>query len=397
MNGGGSSVVTLLAVISLVAACAALTWTLIGLPLRVARVASLRFAMGNALLLVTTLLQAQRGDAASYWYYPGSDLAMLGGLTLIRSGMQRLCGLPITHLESRGMVVLAALLLYAVAPDASSAGYRGILRSLFSGVVLLRATQECLRVLRPQFGRALIASVLLPVGLVGLFLLVRGLLVMAFPQRVGSTEMDGSLMAQTLWPLLVGALLINLSMIGLALTRLVLRARDLANRDGLTGAHNRRAATDALESERKRMLRGGPAFAVILFDLDHFKQINDRLGHAAGDAALKHAANTVGAALRQQDLLARFGGEEFMVLLPMTDLAGAAQMAERLRLALVQAPLPWAAQAHAQALALRASFGVALAHSPPDSDDALLKRADQALYAAKAGGRNQVVTEAVAS
>jgi diguanylate cyclase (GGDEF)-like protein len=155
----------------------------------------------------------------------------------------------------------------------------------------------------------------------------------------------------------------------------------LAHTDPLTGVSNRRSLYAALRREMEAARRYGRPLSVILFDLDHFKLLNDTYGHNQGDAALRRVANTARAALRASDHLGRWGGEEFIVLAPETDLQQAAHLAERLReaIALDRPPgLP----------PLTASFGIASCR-PEDSPEDLLRRADDGLYRAKAGGRNR--------
>jgi len=125
--------------------------------------------------------------------------------------------------------------------------------------------------------------------------------------------------------------------------------------------------------------------AELVLDVDHFKQVNDQHGHAAGDAALRHVAALLQTLLRRSDVLARTGGEEFVVLMPETGRDAAAQVAERMRAALQAQDLEW----EGRRIPVRASFGIACSEQA-HSDDALLQLADQALYAAKAGGRNRV-------
>ncbi|WP_341677081.1 diguanylate cyclase [Niveibacterium sp. SC-1] len=155
----------------------------------------------------------------------------------------------------------------------------------------------------------------------------------------------------------------------------------LARRDPLTGACNRRAADEALAQQAERFRRGARGAVVLLADIDFFKQVNDVHGHAVGDSALRHVAGTLMALLRGIDLVVRFGGEEFLVLLPETDLAGGREVAERLRAAIESRP-----PAPLEVLTL--SIGVA---ALADQVDAALANADKALYAAKQAGRNRVV------
>ncbi|MFT3858806.1 MAG: diguanylate cyclase [Aquabacterium sp.] len=159
----------------------------------------------------------------------------------------------------------------------------------------------------------------------------------------------------------------------------------LARKDGLTGLYNRRAADDRMDEECARHQRYGQAFSLLLLDIDHFKRINDSFGHAVGDEALRHVAHCLTALCRDADFVARFGGEEFLVLLPQTHLEGAVQAGEKLRLAIAALDVP-------QVGHVTVSIGAAeLSGGMPTSLRDLLKRADDALYEAKAGGRNRVV------
>jgi diguanylate cyclase (GGDEF)-like protein len=158
--------------------------------------------------------------------------------------------------------------------------------------------------------------------------------------------------------------------------------------DGLTGLANRRAGEEALRTELQRAERFGGDLAVVIADLDGFKDVNDRHGHAAGDVVLREFAQRLRDTVREIDVAARWGGEEFCLLLPGTDAAGGARVAERARAALEGAPVevPGGTPIH-----VTASFGVA---AFPDYavEEALLEAADGALYEAKGAGKNRVVT-----
>ena len=160
--------------------------------------------------------------------------------------------------------------------------------------------------------------------------------------------------------------------------------------DDLTGLANRRALDRALLREWRRMQRTGTGFAVLAMDLDHFKEVNDRFGHPAGDQMLVQVAGRLKRAAREVDLIARVGGEEFIVLVHGDSLEGAQIAAERMRVAVAAAPY-----ALKEGLApVTISIGVALAR-PEDPDVAeIVERADQALYRAKREGRNRVCLEA---
>ncbi|MFG6177884.1 diguanylate cyclase [Halomonas sp. THAF12] len=156
----------------------------------------------------------------------------------------------------------------------------------------------------------------------------------------------------------------------------------LARHDELTGLLNRRAGLARLEEELERHRRLGGALCVAICDLDHFKQVNDRHGHAVGDEALQGAADVLLRGLRHYDVLARLGGEEFLVILPGVTRPGAETSLERLRCKLSATPLA------RPRLHLTFSAGVAALAGNEEASHALLERADRALYRAKASGRN---------
>ncbi|MFC5551916.1 GGDEF domain-containing protein [Massilia aerilata] len=161
--------------------------------------------------------------------------------------------------------------------------------------------------------------------------------------------------------------------------------RRLATVDGLTGMLNRRAFFERADGARQLALRLRKPIALLMLDIDHFKQLNDSYGHASGDEALKVFADTARGVLREHDLIGRLGGEEFALVLPATRLEGALEAAERLRLAVLDVPVFGGAPGYRMTVSIGAvtiEAGEALT--------AALARADHALYAAKTSGRNRV-------
>ncbi len=148
--------------------------------------------------------------------------------------------------------------------------------------------------------------------------------------------------------------------------------------DPLTGVHNRRGLDDALTSHLALTSRYGTVFSLVIFDIDHFKQVNDRDGHLHGDHVLQELARLFDERVRETDIVGRYGGEEFIVIMPHTDLTGACCFAERLR-----------REVAAASLGITVSGGLAAAQDG-DTADSLIARADAALYAAKTAGRNRL-------
>lgn len=155
--------------------------------------------------------------------------------------------------------------------------------------------------------------------------------------------------------------------------------------DPLTGLPNRRALTERLQQEWSRIERHGGRLSFIMADVDHFKQVNDRYGHHVGDRLLQEISAAIAAECRDIDLPARFGGEEFAIVVPDETVTGAVHLAERCRRRIARA----CTAVHDEVVAATASFGVADA-SGASSPEALMKRADEALYRAKDAGRNRV-------
>ncbi|HUJ61723.1 MAG TPA: GGDEF domain-containing protein [Kofleriaceae bacterium] len=160
-----------------------------------------------------------------------------------------------------------------------------------------------------------------------------------------------------------------------------------ALRDGLTKLFNKRYLLDRLDSELKFAVRHEAALSLIMLDLDHFKRINDTQGHLAGDAVLSHLASVLTRAVRNEDVVARFGGEEFAIVLRAIGIEHAAGLAERLRKLIENTAIPF------QGRELKATVSIGVAgypSTPVKTPDQLVEAADQALYRAKHAGRNRV-------
>jgi diguanylate cyclase (GGDEF)-like protein len=181
-----------------------------------------------------------------------------------------------------------------------------------------------------------------------------------------------------------------------ALVRLNSLLHDDARRDPLTLLGNRLRLDEDLAAAAGRITRYGHAYSLALFDIDHFKAYNDTFGHPAGDEALRRVAQVLGGSIRTGDMAYRYGGEEFLVLLPEQALGSAAQAVERTRVAVAALALPNPGNEPSGLVTVSAGIAESSAASPLGVDE-WLRRADTALYRAKAGGRNQVMTFAAAA
>jgi len=163
---------------------------------------------------------------------------------------------------------------------------------------------------------------------------------------------------------------------------------NMAIQDGMTGIHNKRFFSEFLEREIAVAARHGHPLTLVMFDVDHFKKINDSAGHLAGDAVLKDLANRIKPRIRREDLFARYGGEEFACVLPSTALPGGVVFGEHLRGLIEERPTIF----DNQHISFTISVGVTTMHRENNVDaSTLVKRADENLYTAKRSGRNRVV------
>ena len=167
---------------------------------------------------------------------------------------------------------------------------------------------------------------------------------------------------------------------------------ELAVTDQLTGLHNRRYMAGQLEALMRRSAQGGEPVSVLVIDIDHFKKVNDSFGHDVGDEVLAEFAVRLASNVRAIDLPVRHGGEEFVVVMPDTDLEDARRIAERIRLHVAGAP--FRVMGGDELLAVTISIGVACSAGEGDTPQAIVKRADEAVYEAQSRGRNRVIARA---
>jgi diguanylate cyclase (GGDEF)-like protein len=229
------------------------------------------------------------------------------------------------------------------------------------------------------------AVLAIPVVLAGLVFTFRALAAVIRPHAVvPMMSEDNAFSAASAMLYQIVALAFQLTLVTLVVSQFVAELKHASRYDGLTGLLNRRAFEEALDDEVQRSRRLGEPFSVLMLDADHFKDINDREGHAAGDRALQHLGTLLAAHMRDIDRVGRYGGEEFVVLLPGTSQHDAFHTAERLREKVQGLPPRW----QERVLALTVSIGVSQWRAEGDDVASLLARADAALYQAKEAGRD---------
>ncbi|UXH78623.1 GGDEF domain-containing protein [Roseateles amylovorans] len=366
---------TLLMVIAVVDAFACVVWLLMGHVLRIAPRAARRIAGYHGLL------------ALAWWPMlpPALEAALVLPLTLVAAGLltagvRGLMRLRYGAPDVVAVVVIGLLAHAAVYPDLN---HGRLVSNLFGALLALMAARDIL--IGAGFRRIMTLLLVLPYGV-----LAAGALWRSF-DLLGWTPVGFGLESLTRnAPLALVRLFINLliatGLIALVLQRMIARVRHLTRRDSLTGLLNRRAVEEGLLRLQAQVERGRD-HAVLVMDIDHFKRINDELGHAGGDAALQHLSRELATGLRDTDAFGRLGGEEFAVLMPDTDLDSAVMVAERLRRLLQERPLTWGDKIWP----ISASFGVAAMEPADPHGQQALARADAAMYAAKARGRNRVL------
>ncbi len=371
---------TLMLAVVMMFLAAALVWAVLGRHLRLLPSASALLALANLLLGLALVSEALRGLMPHWLSDIGSDLLGVAGFAVLRAAVPVVAERPPAW--RLGLLVwLLVALVWPLLPEVRQV-------ALSFGAISLLMVVACAQawgLLRGELRPLPALGQLFPLLLVTLAVVARFLHALAWPGLTAPLGADSSFNTLWLWLALLLCLLLNAAMAFLIVLRLVLRIQRLTRHDPLTDALNRRAFAEALERAQAG-LRRGQAYALLMLDLDHFKPLNDSLGHAAGDAALCAVAACLRGALRSTDSLGRLGGEEFCVLLSPVEPGSARQVAQRLCERLQALDFRW----EGRPWPLSASIGLALARPEDREAEAVLRRADAAMYAAKQAGRRQV-------
>ncbi|MFC5548867.1 sensor domain-containing diguanylate cyclase [Massilia aerilata] len=344
------------------------------------------WSAANALAVVSLPLFAARGVAPDFLSIEVANTLLLGTTVLMLAGFRRHLDLDLPCHRLAACVGLGLAAILALHHGVDSVGGRVVAMSLLHGALLAEMGVVVWRQLARTGRRYPALFTVCAAFLNAAVQLVRALV---YGAQAAGVQLPWEDATVSMVFFSAGALslpALTLGAVMMANAELIARARHAADHDHLTGARSRRAFFDLATREQARALRREARLSLLLFDVDHFKRINDTHGHAAGDRVLVDIVERTCAVVRSIDTVARLGGEEFAVLLPDTGADTALLVAERLRHALehvleLPSGLP---------VGYTVSIGVATLGAG-ESIDAMLSRADAALYAAKASGRNAAV------
>ena len=342
------------------------------------------YAGGSALALLFIALGMHQGDGT---VRAVGNILMTAAILSLQRGVWLFTGRAAWPLSQALMLLVTAVVATLAALSPAWVPVRiGVVAGLWAGVYFWVAA-DVWRHITGTLHRRWGPLCVMPLLLAGVMLAARSVWALVSPGSVtAEVEQTTLLSVGSSFTGLVAALLLQMTLVGLLVSRLVARLDRLSRHDALTSLLNRRAIDEVLAQEEQRARRFSGRMAVLMIDIDHFKQVNDSRGHSMGDRALQHLAAVMRSQLREIDHLSRWGGEEFLAVLPATSGPEAQVMAERLRDRVHSLPL---VQDDLQ-LALTVSIGVAEWQGRDDSLAQLLGRANAALYQAKAAGRNQV-------
>ncbi len=391
----GNVALTVLTLLLLLLAAAA-GWAMAARALHLSRRASRHWCISALLGALCLALMLTRGTAPDWLGMAVADVLAVAAVMAMRRGvllflrLQAADGEMIVVLALVGMANLLALLLPA--PHAATVQVMATSVGMLWG--LLRMSLMSYPSLRREFGELSAFMLVSPqVACIAMYLLRLGTGLLHWPPMLQPLTDDTPLNVASALLILLLTLLQHGSLLVMAVQRMVRKLRHLSQRDALTGLYNRAEWNRQLEAQHRWLGRFGEPFGVLMIDIDHFKKINDTMGHAAGDAVLLTVAQVLTASAREVDVIGRLGGEEFGVLLPRAEPMTLRRAAERLRQMLGDAETTW----RDQPIRLTVSIGAAMCQDADEAPSHVLERADRALYQAKHNGRNRTVVARLAT
>jgi diguanylate cyclase (GGDEF)-like protein len=369
--------------IMLIALISAIAWAVLSGIMQIAPQTSKRFSVANLLLFfgITLLIFRQETPHILFWH--GSDFLILSAFILLKHGLSELFKRP--YLLNADLAVMALWLLLALPLQGGidDLEQMTVLFLAAASLWMVQATAILYMATRRNFAFHLAVGATIPLAGLGL-VFVTQLVLLITPSGYSPPSPVGD-DTGIFWGYLIFTLLVNVAMFTSVVVRLVAKIRYLAERDQLTGLYNRFALNRFLQQQHNLWQRHRTPYALLICDLDHFKQLNDKHGHLAGDSALRNIARVLISNVRAEDVCGRFGGEEFLILLPLTTLESAQRTAQKLVEQIEKTEL----MLDGQVVQITCSIGYC-AIQPTLSSEDMLRLADKALYQAKAAGRNRV-------
>lgn len=344
------------------------------------------FVLAAVLMLVNALTSAIHGSIATlpYWVVPAlSNTCSVGAHLALACGIHRHLNLP----AKRQWLLLLLIPLFLIQLTdfaAGSTAYRMLIAIPLVALFNLWSISMLWRQRHSELGSVYLAFIAVFAFNIFQFILRSAYMLLEHFQVV-HTQHSALIHSIGFFSLTAFAILIIGCVIMLSHSQQRLALLHISERDALTGLLNRRSLKARLTSELNRSERSGKTLSLLLFDIDHFKQINDRHGHRIGDMAIGHVVDIASEQLRDYDLLFRYGGEEFLICLPDTAEETAVLIANRLRKAVELNTLSTEPK-----IAMTVSIGISSTSAFTEPDE-LIEQADIALYQAKQNGRNQVV------
>jgi diguanylate cyclase (GGDEF)-like protein len=375
----------------LITSVAAIFWAIMAKPVGIAPKASWRFSLANIFLGLGLLLSTQRTELPSFLAWVIADIILLTGFSFLRQGTQALFKMPSRIRQDIIIIALTSVCLITMSYVTNEASAMVVVMSLAISCMFSLLALDNYQAQKSNLSKSANFIILTPLIAVSIVFLIRALVMFLFPSELNRSAAINSVEAQPmLWAYVILILLVNIILVSNAIIHLIQKIRDIANRDHLTKLWNRHALNTHLVQIQAQWERSQLPYSLLLVDIDHFKKINDTYGHVVGDHALLHVAQLLFSSLRKVDFICRYGGEEFLIVLPATKGDEAMLVATKLQSHLSQCPF----DDTQPPLSITASIGCATM-APDMTYIQLLQMADKALYQAKQGGRNTICQAAM--
>lgn len=346
------------------------------------------WASAMALHALVFFLFVLRGQVSDWISIVLANVGLSAVLALLLAAVSQFHGRPLPHWQMALPVMAVALSMVLFLGNYHA---RVLVISYVLSVQLALIIRALWRPKAPEHRRSAVLLTV-PLALQAVLLLGRGLWITLQGSGQRGLLADGAEQILTFLSAFIFVVLASLGFILMVKERADAVNHRLARFDPLTGLANRRLLQKGLLRDSARAIRVHEPYAVLMVDIDHFKAVNDQHGHLAGDAVLRHVAQLMTQRLRAPDMVGRWGGEEFLVLLPVTPQAGALRVAQALREIVEQTPCTWLGRSIAVTISVGACAEFLQAGDDPER---LVQAADHALYKAKESGRNRVVSQSL--